>query len=326
MNQAVEVQNTSRKFDLNWPFGYGEPRSRAEFRHLVDDFQVDEDLGFEPDGRGEHLLLRVCKRGQNTRWLAAMMAQYYGIPESAIGYCGLKDRRSVSRQWFSVHLPGAELPAPDIDGMEILGSARHGRKLRPGMHLGNDFRIVLRFKDGGAEDVNSRLRLIAAAGVPNYFGEQRFGRDGNNLQEVMGILSRRHPRFKGKRGGLYLSSARSWLFNQVLAERVRDGSWQEVEDGPMWGRGRPVASDPVNQQEAEWLTPWEAWRQALEHSGLKQERRALRVIPQKLQWQWQECNLVLEFYLPPGCYATSVVRELAILVSPKPEQSQNLVV
>lgn len=193
------------------------------------------------------------------------------------------------------------------------------------MHQSNSFVIVLRFNpeelnEIAIEDMNARLNQISAAGVPNYFGEQRFGREANNLREVDAIVSRKHPRFKGKRGGLYLSAARSWIFNQVLAARVTDGSWHQIEDGPMWGRGRSAATENVTREEADLLQSWQVWLLALEHSGLKQERRPLVLKPRNLQWDWQGSDLALEFTLGPGEYATAVLRELANLRVPESER------
>jgi len=318
--------SVAREFSLSFPGSLESPTLTAVFRLAPEDFRVDETLGFSPDGEGEHLLIHLRKRNQNTRWVAGLLAEYYGLPETAIGYCGMKDRRAVTSQWFSAHLPGStDKPLPSLPECEIISSSRHSKKLRPGMHQSNSFVIVLRFNpeelnEIAIEDMNARLNQISAAGVPNYFGEQRFGREANNLREVDAIVSRKHPRFKGKRGGLYLSAARSWIFNQVLAARVTDGSWHQIEDGPMWGRGRSAATENVTREEADLLQSWQVWLLALEHSGLKQERRPLVLKPRNLQWDWQGSDLALEFTLGPGEYATAVLRELANLRVPESER------
>lgn len=318
-NELANAATGERDYSLDFPFSLGAPCHEAGFRTEIDDFQVVEDLGFLPDGGGEHLLLNIRKRDQNTRWVAGLLAQWYEVEDSAVGYCGLKDRRAVTTQWFSIHLPGkGEISMPALEGCDILAHGRHPRKLRPGMHRSNAFRLVLRFSQGRIEDVNNRLELIQVQGVPNYFGEQRFGRDGNNLVEVERIVSSQRPRFRGRRGGLYLSAARSWLFNQVLAERVARGSWKDdaVRDGPLWGRGRVRIDEAAVREEATILEPWQPWCLALEHSGLQQERRPLVLHPMDLHWAWQDCNLELSFSLPPGTYATAVVREIARLRLP----------
>ena len=309
------------EFALNFAHALGEPAWALGFRTHMSDFQVAETLGFTPDGDGEHLLLHLRKTGQNTRWVALQLANFYGVPEYSVGYCGLKDRRAVTSQWFSVQLPGNTAPAlPAIEGCEVIDSARHLRKLRPGMHRDNRFTIRLRDGAGHQDAINGRLAAIARSGVPNYFGEQRFGRDAGNLREVAAIVSRPRPRFRGKKGGLYLSAARSWLFNLVLDRRVRDGSWQMVPDGPLWGRGRSAADVDTGATEAEVLAPWRHWCEVLEHSGLSQERRPLVLMPDSFAWSWQDGDLTLSFGLPPGTFATALLREVAGLrVADNPE-------
>lgn len=313
-------------FDLDFPRSLERPTTEAGFRVRCRDFQVDERAGFEPSGEGEHLLLQVRKENENTRWLAKLLAEHYGVEESAVGYCGLKDRRALTRQWFSIHLPGqADTgPMPAGPGFKVLAAARHSRKLRPGMHEGNDFVICLRGLGGDSDAIEQRLALIRDRGVPNYFGEQRFGIDGGNLAEVERIVARSRPRFKGRRGGLYLSAARSWLFNLVLADRVREGTWNSClegeprPEGPLWGRGRSAAAGAVADYESALLQPWRAWCDALEHSGLGQERRSLVLVPEGLRWQWLGQDVELAFGLPPGTYATALLREVALLKAPEP--------
>lgn len=312
---------SSGAHSLDFPRAHGGPAGSVLFRAVSADFQVDEELGFTLEGHGEHLYMHIRKTDQNTRWVAALLAEAYGVDPAVVGYSGLKDRRAVTTQWFSVALPekGGETQRPELQGCEILAAGRHPRKLRPGSHEANRFRIRLRSFEGDRQVLTQRLDAIGRLGVPNYFGEQRFGIDGNNLLEVERILAMRSPRFKGRRGGLYLSAARSWLFNQVLAARVLEGSWQEPgADGPLWGRGRSVAAGAVAEQESVLLAPWRAWCDALEHSGLRQERRPLQLIPQDFDWKLlEEGDLVLSFTLPPGTYATAILRELAWLTVPE---------
>lgn len=312
-----EMQETCAEFSLDFPYSLDQPPHAMGFRTSPGDFQVTENLGFTPAGEGEHVLFHIRKTGQNTRWVAHQLASFFGVAEGAVGYCGLKDRWAVTTQWFSVHLPGKyNGSTPAIEGCEILNEDRHTRKLKPGMHRDNIFLIILRGTGKCQADLERRLGIISKQGVPNYFGEQRFGKNANNLFEVKKILSAKRPRFGGKRGGLYLSAARSWLFNQVLANRVLTGSWQTCHDGPLWGRGRPLVEAALALEEQEILGPWSDWCYALEHSGLKQERRTLVLRPAAFQWKWDDLNLELEFALPPGGYATSLLRELAQLRLP----------
>ena len=191
------------------------------------------------------------------------------------------------------------------------------------MHSANSFVIRLRNVTGERTEIDHRLQQINEGGVPNYFGEQRFGFDGNNLQQADQLLARLNQqhtqRRRGRRqqhGGIYLSAARSHLFNQVLAQRVIDGIWSstlvdEAEPtGPLWGRGRNPAVNSVRELEERVLADWQDWRLGLEHSGLQQERRALVLKPEKLQWQWLDNDLELSLVLPPGSYATVVLREI----------------
>ncbi|UTW46180.1 tRNA pseudouridine(13) synthase TruD [bacterium SCSIO 12696] len=320
---------------LDFPFAHGGPVGEANFRVEPADFVVDEQLGFEPSGDGEHLLLHLRKTNQNTRWLVGQLAERAQVRPADVGYCGLKDRRAVTSQWFSLYLPKRELDVTDlcaIEGVELLQSGRHPRKLRRGTHRANRFRIRLGSLTGDRSTLQQRLQAVAEQGVPNYFGEQRFGHNGGNLQQFQdGFVHRsgddraRYKRQsgKGKRGGqssLYVSAGRSYLFNRVLAKRVEEGTWNQLmpgerdSSGPLWGRGRSNVSEAVSMLEKATADSLPGWCDALEHSGLSQERRPLKLLPD--EWNWQFCgqDLQLEFSLPPGCYATAVLRELAHLV------------
>ncbi len=304
----------SAHFDLAFATAYGPPPGLAGLRVHPEDFVVEEMLTLDPTDAGTHLCLHVRKRGQNTRWVAQLLAAAAGVDESAIGYCGLKDRRALTTQWFSVPVAGGDLPGLILPACEILERRRQARKLRRGMHSGNRFRLRLRDVDGNRADFEGRLRDIAT-GIPNYFGEQRFGIGGGNLREFARGLARGGRRWHGS-NDLYLSAARSYLFNLVLAARVRDRCWRhplagETEPtGPLWGRGRNPAPPAVATLEGCVLAPWAAWCERLEHSGLRQQRRALVLSPADFRWQWAGADLLLDFGLPAGAYATAVLQEL----------------
>lgn len=313
-------------FDLDWPYAYGNPTASGDFRTAPEDFVVDETLGFEPSGEGEHVVLHIRKRGDNTAWVAKQIAELAGVKPMDVGYCGLKDRHAVTTQWFSVYLgkkPEADWQRLNTESTHVLAVDRHSQKLRRGMHEANRFCITLRNVEGDKEALEQRLQQVEAQGVPNYFGEQRFGRDGGNLGQAHRILVEGlRMRDKQKRG-LMLSAARSYLFNTVLAARVEASNWLtpltgEVLDnglstGPLWGRGRPLVAEDALALEQQALSEWQAWCDGMEHSGLSQERRKLVLRPQGLQWQWQGDDLVLRFALGTGDFATSVLRELIIL-------------
>lgn len=306
--------------DLAFATAHGLPPGRARVRVQPEDFVVEEILALPATDAGSHLCLQIRKRDQNTRWVAQLLAAAVGVDESAIGYCGLKDRRALTTQWFSVPVAGGDLPGLVLPACEILERRRQARKLRRGMHSGNRFRLRLRDVEGSRADFECRLRAIAT-GVPNYFGEQRFGIAGGNLREfARGVAQRRH-RWHG-RDGLYLSAARAYLFNLVVAERVHGQCWRhplagETEPtGPLWGRGRNPAPPALAALEERVLAPWAAWREGLEHGGLRQERRPLLLSPVDLRWQWAGADLSLEFELPVGAYATAVLRELVAPSAP----------
>ncbi|WP_140908299.1 tRNA pseudouridine(13) synthase TruD [Cognatiluteimonas lumbrici] len=332
-----------------WPRAHGAPVLQGRIRDVPEDFRVEEIDAFAPSGSGEHLLLTVEKRGTNTAFAAKLIAEWAGVPESAIGYAGLKDRHAVTVQRFSVHLPGREAPdtAPlEADGtLRVLARARHARKLPRGALAGNRFTVVLRDVQGVRDAVEARLRSIASRGVPNYFGEQRFGREGGNVAGALAMFSGRRMS-RAQRTHL-LSAARSQLFNRVLGARVAGGHWDAALEGevwmldgsrsvfgpvpfddalavrladfdihptgPLWGRGELRSAAAARELELGALADDEslALRAGLEAAGLSQERRATRLRPRELAWSWpDDDSLELRFELPAGTYATSVLAEL----------------
>lgn len=330
------------------PRALGAPVLTARMRVSADDFHVDELDAFEPTGQGEHLLLTVEKRSTNTAHVARLLADWAGVAEVAIGYAGLKDRHAVTRQRFSVHLPRRVAPALELlDSPEVrvLEHAWHAKKLPRGALAGNRFRLVLRDVEGDRDAIETRLRTITTTGVPNYFGEQRFGRGGDNVDKARAMFAGRRVR-REERGHL-LSAARSALFNTVLATRVDDGSWNQALDGecwildgsrsvfgpepwsdvlaerlgvfdihpssPLWGAGELRTTGVAQQLERAALDTDQArpLREGLEAAGLRQERRANRLRPEALAWEWLDAAaLALTFALPPGTYATTVLAEL----------------
>lgn len=320
-------------FNLDFPRAHGELPVTAVLKAEPEDFYVEEQLGFEPGGVGEHLYLFIEKRDRNTQPVAEALAQAAGIAVKDVGYSGLKDRRAITRQWFSLYLP--KQPEfnihsghiPSGSGFTVLRSARHTQKLRRGDHQSNLFRICVKNVEGDPELLEGRLRQIKEWGVPNYFGEQRFGHGASNLQQIEGFLQKAKGKQQNFQDRLRVSAMRSWLFNQVLAERVREKRWNTVMEGeagpeptgPLWGRGRLASAGEVLAVEQVVLGPYQSWCHFLEHCGLQQERRALVLKPAAFEWQRQMDQLQLVFILPPGTYATAVLREIAELA---PEQGQ----
>ncbi|AGA90122.1 hypothetical protein Thimo_1327 [Thioflavicoccus mobilis 8321] len=332
------------------PFAHGGPPASGRLRATPADFVVEERLGFAPDGDGEHRLLRVRKVGANTEWVARRLAAFAGVPASAVGWAGLKDRHAVTTQWFTV--PVTNRPEPDWaaagaddDGFRVLEVHRHRRKLRRGALAGNRFQLRIGSLSGDRAALHERLARVAEHGVPNYFGEQRFGRGGANLERASALFEGRPGRVDRHRRGLWLSAVRAQLFNEVLAERVIRGDWDRplagdrmqlagsqshfaaetidealcartragdiAPTGPLWGRGAPLTSGTPAQLEGEVAAAFPLWVQGLEAAGLKHERRALRLTAKDLTWEWRGDDLLeLAFELPAGAYATAVVREL----------------
>ncbi len=315
-------------------------------------FRVDEVLGFEPDGEGAHVLLQLRKRGLNTQWVARQLARLAGIRTADVGFSGLKDREAVTTQWFSVNLAGVVEPdwsALANEDLEVLCVRPHRRKLRRGVHRANRFILRLVELRGAVDDLKARLQAVTERGVPNYFGEQRFGHDNGNLSKALAVFTGRLRVRDRYKLGIYLSAARAMLFNQVASTRVREASWDqalsgdvmmlagthsifrvdEVDErirsrtlegdidptGPLWGKGESLAGARARSVEEAALVASEHWCRGLERFGLKQDRRPLRVRPSDMNWVLSASDeLDVSFLLPAGAYATSVLREIATTV------------
>jgi tRNA pseudouridine13 synthase len=275
------------------------------------------------------------------------LAALSGASVSAVGYAGLKDRHAVTEQWFS--LPRWSRGEPDwtelaTQGIEVLEVHPHRRKLRRGALDGNRFRIRIRDLTSLQGDLDARLAALHAGGVPNYFGEQRFGHEDENLRRAHALLTGPPARVDRHRRGLWLSAARSQLFNELLAERVSRADWDQPQigdclqlngchsfflaeridedlrargaamdlhpSGPLWGDGEPPTRGAVHLLETTVARRFAPWADKLADWGLKQERRALRVPVPDLQVLYSEAVLELSFSLPSGAYATAVLREL----------------
>lgn len=299
---------------------HGEALASASFRNCPEDFIVDEVIDFEPANEGEHLLLQIKKRDQNTSWVAGLLAQLAGIDRRDVGFCGMKDRFAVTTQWFSLYLPGRNIQPDELahSDFQILSKARHNKKLRRGMHAGNRFSIVLRDLSIDPEVLSRRIALIEQSGVPNYFAEQRFGWDANNLVKANELIEQ--GKLKGNRHGtgIYLSAARSWLFNLLLDRYLSLGKLDFADTGALWGRGRSATEAGFIEHEREILSDWSSWCHALEHAGLKQQRRAFMLQPLNICFeQLAEDQFKFNFELPNGSYATAVLREIAELFRPE---------
>lgn len=335
------MTDTSSEF----PRAFGPAVLRARMRTVPEDFRVEEDLGFDASGVGEHLFLIVEKRGANTTWVAQQLARWAGVAPFAVSYAGLKDRHAVTRQAFTVHLPKRQ--SPPIDTLEhpdfrVLSATWHARKLPKGALRGNRFVLRLRRVEGERDAIEQRLRCIAERGVPNAFGEQRFGHGGGNLDAARAMF--RGARVPREKRSILLSAARSAIFNAVLAERVAQSSWEHGLDGevwmldgshsvfgpeamgadiaaraaaldihptgPLWGEGEPRTTGAVRAIETAVAARFPDLVAGLCDARMRQERRSLRLRLAQLGWEWLADTLELRFWLGAGAYATTVLQEL----------------
>ena len=340
------------EFDPVLPSPWGPPLGRARFKQHPEDFRVTELVHPVPEGAGEHLWLRVHKRGINTEQAAHRLARLAGIPPRRVAHAGLKDRQAVAEQWFSLHLPGrhdrdADLARHAEPALEVLEARRHGRRLRPGALRGNRFRIRLRGLEGDPEAVAERLRRIAAQGYPNYFGPQRFGHEYRNWEDGLRLLQGELVRIDRHRRGLLISALRSHLFNRVLAARVRDGIWNRClagdlmqlngrtacftaegcdatldarlargeihPTGPLPGRTTRTPAGDAARYEREVLAPYTPVVTGLVGLGVESGRRALRAPVHEFEAEIVDGDLEVTFRLPPGSYATVFLSMAVVL-------------
>ncbi len=314
-----------------WPNAYPVSGASATLKFLNEDFIVTELPLQLPAGEGEHLWLDVEKNGANTAYVAQQLAEAAGVQDRDVGYAGLKDRYAITRQWFSIYLPKGE--TPDLSSLQhpefkVLSQRRHVKKLRPGDLQGNRFRIVLRDVTGDREAIETSLQAVASQGVPNYFGAQRFGFEGGNVELGRAMLAREIRVRNPKKKGIYLSAVRSFVFNEVLALRIQQGLWGQTlpgdvmneagqPTGPLWGRGRVSTTDDAQALENGVAERHATLCDGMEHAGLDQDRRALVASPGGMAWQWLQADqLVLNFSLPAGNYATSVLNEILRTTEP----------
>jgi len=321
---------TEPMYPLTCEYAHGGPLIEGLLRASTEDFLVDEVLGFEPSGEGEHEYLHIRKTGLNTAQLAKNIARLAGVKPMDVGYAGLKDRHAVTTQWFSVYRPKGEAvdwSQLESEPIELLQASRHQQKLRRGQHAANQFRLKLTDCVGDFDSLEQRFKQIETQGVPNYFGLQRFGFGGGNLAAAQRLLVDKQPVRNRQLRGLYISAARSYLFNQVLRTRIEESSWLNIEDGdvasdvdtnkptgPLWGRGRLASGQRISELETTIIEKFSDWCHGLEHAGLKQERRRLCLPVTELTWSRHQqaddrSTIEVAFGLPVGGYATSVIRE-----------------
>lgn len=324
---------------------FDKPQITGKLRTKISDFKVVEILPYSPCGEGEHLYIYLRKTGANTNFVARQLAKYFNVKENLVSYAGLKDRFAVTEQWFGVHLPGKkeyDLSDMAIEGVEVLLSKRHNKKLRIGSLLGNRFELILR-DVSNIEALTERWQKIVNKGVPNYFGEQRFGINGGNIPKALDLFAGNKVRDKKIRG-IYLSAARSYVFNHIVSERIKNKTFDQLSTGDVcmlagtqsvfkapeitaelnqrliekdiditasiWGAGELMTTDNALLLEQSVTDKFPEICAGLSKFGLKQERRKIRLSLTQANLTSNLNGVTLTFMLPSGSYATTVLREL----------------
>lgn len=354
--RQIDWQDQLHKFE----YAHAKPLVKGQIKVFAEDFRVSELMDIQLEGEGEHIWIRINKQRQNTEQVAKALARFSGVAYRDVGYSGIKDFFAITEQWFSIWRPKGESLDWDqfhCEGVQIIEHGLHSRKLKRGTHNANYFEIVVRNLEADKtnlkdiqQSLNDRCEAIKKIGVPNYYGPQRFGRQANNMNQAINMLFD-DKRIKNRNlRSLFLSSARSWLFNLVVSERVKTNTWQQLmldepanldntnsvfiateanaeqnqqrmlefdihPTGPLWGRG---VDKLMNQNshltclERDCLASYTELCEGLEKAGLEYQRRSLRLRPKELQWHFEGDKLYLSFELGKGQFATSVLRELVV--------------
>lgn len=340
-----------------------QPITFALFKQTPDDFIVTEKIDIDFNHEGEHLWIYLQKVNLNTLFVARLLAKWANIAISDIGYSGLKDRNAKTHQWFSLRIPKKQKPDIDFDNFIskqnlnagesvcILNYIWHNKKLNRGTHKHNHFTICLKKVIGDKEKINHRLQQIKEIGVPNYFGKQRFGRDGANIEKTYQFFEdilksnksyKPHKKDREKHS-LYISVAKSLIFNAILEEREQSDNWQTPILGDvfnldgshsifttnidstiyqrlhihdihiasiLFGIGERKSSLLARQIEDKILNASQFINltEGLLKINSQLSWRSLRLLPQKMTWDWkEEDTLMLSFILPAGSFATSIL-------------------
>ena len=337
------------------------PGIGGRIRILPEDFRVTEIPAYEPTGNGPHLYISVTRTGHTTPEVVNLLAQALNADRDAVGYAGLKDKRACATQTFSVlasngFTPDEEWAARRLaaeTSLQVNWMRCHGNKLRTGHLRGNRFDILVRHPDIPSAEAVARTQAVACVlrrdGLPNWFGPQRFGHEGQNVVKGWRIV---HRGWRARRRWLHkllLSSYQSWLCNRYLSLRMREGLLDRclagdvarkhetggmflVEDAdadtrrqaageisftaPMYGHRMWVAEGAAGELEERILAEQELvgfnWKQ----SKVTGTRRTGRLVPSDLSVQGEAEGIRLSFSLPKGGYATAVLREVMKVGNP----------
>lgn len=329
---------------------YGRSAVSAQFKHVPEDFIVEEQLSFLPEGEGEHIFIYMEKIGYNTLYVADKLAQFTHISPRLVSYAGLKDRQAVTRQWFSLHIPGKLSPdftQFSLDGCKILIVKRHRKKLGIGALKGNNFTLILR-KISELQALISRIEKIKNGGVPNYFGQQRFGKDHHNVLQARRWANGEILVKDRKKRSFYLSAARSEIFNYLVSQRISQqlfntilpGDIMQLNGSHSWfiankaeipllqNRlllrdiqitaalvGKDVLNSTLDALEFEQscLLLFDDLIHLMRKENVENGRRSIQLYPQEISYHCVDDHMLqLSFWLPAGGFATSVLRELII--------------
>ncbi len=341
----MTINQTPIKIPI-WTYATTHSNGTGSIKTMPADFIVEEQLSFQPEGAGEHAFVQIKKTGENTEYIARLLARFAGVRQRDVSYAGLKDRHAITTQWFSIWLPGKADPEwkqVETEGIKVLQITRHARKLKRGVLAGNKFQIVIRDWQGDRDVLENQLQLIKQQGIPNYFGSQRFGLQGQNVNKALALFQ--GAKVKREQRGIYLSSVRSYLFNQLLSERVKLDNWNRGIEGDVFifdqsrsyfksdqldssvldrikkgvihpaglmaGKGNFETTAEALAMEESIVNTYQVLVDGLIKFDLKADRRAFRVLVNNLQWEFQEdSQVVLNFFLPSGSFATALLREL----------------
>ena len=329
---------------LMYPYGVAKVTGSIKLKNT--DFKVDEGLGFEPEGTGEHLFLQVEKTGLSTHELIDKIAIDFELKARDIGYSGLKDKHAITRQWISLRLPGKSgyIDCSDSEDYRVIKQGWHNRKLKPGTHRKNHFDVTLRNLSAFPSETQNQLELIATRGMANYFGQQRFGQQQDNVDRAMSAFSnaRKARRLSRTKRSLYLSALRSHLFNQILSHRIECGYWDKPIEGDvfMLSGSQSIFHEPLNQSlldrfeqqdisstaslygsgnqmlqgralavEDEVLTKFKSIRDCLLQQDSHLAMRSTRVVVENLKFDYSdtEQTLTIKATLPRGSYFTTLL-------------------
>ncbi len=325
------------------------PKAHGLIKVKAEDFIVIEHHNMTFTETGEHLWLKVKKVSCNTSWVATQLSSACKVPARQVGFAGLKDRHAITQQWFSVQLPKVQdietIQSKLPETIEIIEHHWHQSKLKRGQLTHNEFKILVRNIKGERQPIENNIQSILQSGAPNYFGPQRFGHQLGNIQQALDWFENKIKVNNRNKRSLLISSARSYIFNLIVASRIKQDSWNLPVEGDilqldgshswfpttaatpseissrlkqfdihitaaLWGEDKVQSTAACAHLENNIADQFPAFQNGFEKNRVKQTRRSMRTILQNLTHEWDGDTLALNFMLQPGAYATGVIREI----------------